>query len=88
MRSVSAATILRSCASASLPPFSPAATTTSPVGREGDRLLGDARSPSGLSAAWTACAFAATSSVSRVRCASSSALVVREDGAQLVATGA
>ena len=27
---------------ASLPPLSPAATTTSPVGREGDGLLGDA----------------------------------------------
>ena len=70
-RSVSAATILRSRAVASLPPLSPAATTTSPV--EANAIVSSLTPVlSSLSRASTACASRTTSSVRAVRCASSS----------------
>ena len=83
-RSVSAATILRSFAVASLPPLSPAATTTSPVGANA-MVSSAAPVPSALRAASTAWASRTTSSVRVVRWASSSPLVVGERRAQLVA---
>ena len=73
-RSVSAETILRRAAVASLPPLAPAATTTSPVGA---KTIVSAASPVFSSASWASTAWAAvtTSSVRTVRCCSRSALV-------------
>ena len=74
-RSVSAATILRSFAVASLPPLSPAATTTSPVGANA-MVSSAAPVPSALRAASIPWASRTSSSVRVVRWASSSPLVV------------
>ena len=70
-RSVSAETILRSAAVASLPPLSPAATTTSPVGT---KTIESSATPvlSSLSRASTSWAAVTTSSVRVVRWASRS----------------
>ena len=82
-RSVSAETILRRAAVASLPPLAPAATTTSPVGA---KTIESAASPVFSSASWASTAWAAvtTSSVRTVRCCSRSALVDGELRVQLV----
>ena len=70
-RSDSAVAILRSLARASLPPFSPAATTTSPVGA--NAIVSSATFvPSSPRALSTALADAAISSMRVFRCASSS----------------
>ena len=86
-RSVSAVAILRSRLRASLPPLSPAATTTSPVGANAI-VSSAAPVPSSLSWASTACASRATSSMRALRCASSSDFVRGQAGPQLVGLAA
>ena len=73
-RSVSAPTTARSLAVAALPPFSPAATMTSPVG---SKTIDSSAAPvfSSASFASTAWAAAPISSVRVARCDSSSAFV-------------
>ena len=82
-RSVSAETILRRAAVASLPPLAPAATTTSPVGA---KTIVSSASPVFSSASWASTAWAAvtTSSVRTVRWLLEVGLRRGERGVQLV----